>query len=506
VRHAAVAVVCATLALLAPASASANGRFPTANQLVFSPSDPQLVILRATFGFVLSHDGGHTWAWLCEDALGLSPASETNPPIAITAKNSIIAGVYLGLPNDVGGLDVSSDTGCSWGFVGDTLANHLFVDLAVRPDTPDAVVVLTSDYGAAAGADGGSGYTTTVSETTDDGATWSTIGAPLDPSIFVTSIEVAATDPQRIYVSGVRGAGGNTTAWILASTDHGATWIEEPTPFDANTESYIYIGAVDPTNADTFYVRTFAPGGSRLFITTDGGHTFSIATLPLTGEMLGFAVSPDGAQVYAGSKEDGLFEAPRGSLSFQRTSTVPILCLATEGADVWACSTQATGFTTGMSADHGVTFTPMLDLLGIAGPLACGADAGAAVCTTVNDSYVPPYEPFLSLCSLLEACDTDAGSMPLVEACTEAGACPSSSSGHDAGAGGSSGGGSGGSSSNGGGGGGSSGGSSSGGTSEGSPGGNSCGCSVVGGGEAAGAALAVGALALLARRRRASRR
>jgi MYXO-CTERM domain-containing protein len=484
------------IALLATASASANGRFPTANQLAFSPSDPQLVVLRATFGLVLSHDGGHTWAWLCEDALGVAPTAETDPPIALTAKNSLIAGVYLGLPNDIGGLDVSPDTGCNWGFVGGPLADHLVVDLAVRSDTPDAVVVLTSDFEPDAGADGGTGNTTVVSESTDDGATWSAVGKPIDPSAFVTTIEVAATDPQRIYVSGVRGTGASTTGWIFVSTDHGTTWTAEPTPFDATTESYVYVAAVDPTNADTVYVRTFSTGGSRLFVTTDAGHTFSIATLPLTGQMLGFALSPDGSQVYAGSKEDGLFEAPRGSLSFQKKSTLPVLCLATQGSELWACSTQAAGFTAGMSTDDGVSFTPKLDLLGIGGSLACGADAGAAVCTTVNDSYVPPYEPFLGLCSLLGACATDAGAMPLAEACTDAGACPSSTGGHDAATGGSSGGG--GSASGGGSGGGSGGAPATAGT----PGRSSCGCAAVGGGGAAGAVMAAAALAFLARRRR----
>ena len=55
--------------LLAPAPAFANGRFPASNQIVFSPSDPCLIVLRTTYGILPSHDNGNSWQFICEDAL-----------------------------------------------------------------------------------------------------------------------------------------------------------------------------------------------------------------------------------------------------------------------------------------------------------------------------------------------------------------------------------------------------------------------------------------------------
>ena len=44
------------LMLGAPSPARANGRFPESNQLVFSAQEPDLVLLRVTFGLLVSHD------------------------------------------------------------------------------------------------------------------------------------------------------------------------------------------------------------------------------------------------------------------------------------------------------------------------------------------------------------------------------------------------------------------------------------------------------------------
>src|ERR1700730_7144899 len=57
--------------LLGARTASANGRFPASNQIVFSPSDSNLVVARTTYGILPSHDNGTTWGYLCEEALGL---------------------------------------------------------------------------------------------------------------------------------------------------------------------------------------------------------------------------------------------------------------------------------------------------------------------------------------------------------------------------------------------------------------------------------------------------
>jgi len=393
--------------LVAAASpAAANGRFPASNQILFSAADPDLVVLRTTFGILVSRDQGATYSWLCEDALGLATISE-DPAFAVTAGDALVAG----LPSD---LEVSADLGCDWTNAGGFPGGGSAVDLAVRPDAPHAVVALRAVYGSDAGADGGAGFSTQVYESTDDGSTWSKLGSPLDPSLVPTTIEVAATDPHRLYVSATRAAteaGAAPAALLLVSVDDGATWTERLLPpLDAAAESAVFIGAVDPSDANVVYLRSAQSQasasihGSRLFVTTDAGATFRVP-LALAGQMLGFAVSSDGSRVYAGGPGDGLLVAARSSLGevnpFQKVSTIHVQCLAAHGADLWACSDEVSGFVAGVSTSEGACFTPRLHLLEVDTPIACEADATAAVCNGL---------PFQRLCETFGNCpDPDAG-------------------------------------------------------------------------------------------------
>ncbi|HZU85643.1 MAG TPA: hypothetical protein VE987_22105, partial [Polyangiaceae bacterium] len=198
------ALVCAgafALASLVAPPAAANGRYPASNQLLVSPTDPNLVVLRATYGIVLSRDGGSTWQWLCEDVLGVSSSSTVDPVLAVTGNGSLVAGPELS-----SGLFVSADTGCSWSAAPSPVADQLIKDLAVRPDAPDVVVAVGSTYAPDAGADGGPGYAQPIYQSADDGAHWSQLGAGIDPAAMVTTIEVASSDRARLYVSAVRGA------------------------------------------------------------------------------------------------------------------------------------------------------------------------------------------------------------------------------------------------------------------------------------------------------------
>jgi hypothetical protein len=395
VRIGLLAAAAGALVLWAAPAAVANGRFPASNQLVLSPSDPNFVVLRTTFGILLSHDGGVTWHWLCEDVLGISSSSSQDPLMGVTATERIVAGP--GLSN---GLVLSQDSGCSWSAAGGPLAGQLVIDLVVRPDAPDVVLVLTSTYGPEAGVDGSPGYTQQIYRSTDDAANWSALGTPIDPSALATTIDVAAADPHRIYVSAIRSANTARSASLLVSADDGASWTERPVQLDPNLESAIYIAGVDPASPDRVYIRT-AGATSRLLVTSDAGQTFQ-SPLSLSGSMLGFALSPDGSKVYAGNVKQGLFVAARESLSFQNVSPIRVQCLATQGSDLWACSDEPSGFIAGVSRDDGATFAAKLHLS--APPtIECAAQAGAAAqCSGA---------PRQALCRVL-VCDTDSGSGP----------------------------------------------------------------------------------------------
>ncbi len=400
-----VAAASALAALWAPV-AHANGRFPESNQLLFSPGDTSLVVLRTTFGVLISRDAAATWRWLCEDALDLPPTSSADPSLGLTGSDALVAGIYKG-------LEVSPDLGCTWGFAGGPVKGQFIPDLAVRPNAPHTVVTIASTYGEDAGADGGAGYANQAYESTDDGANWSTLGVPIDPTVLVTTIDVAASDPQRLYVSGFRlatSAGAPNRASLFVSLDAGAHWIERPLPALVN-EVAAYIAAVDPSDADLVYLRTsgpmVTPSQSRLMVTSDAGQSFSTPLAftqtgeggAATGQMLGFALSTDGSKVYAGGTQDGLYVGARAGLAdaaspFHKTSSIHVQCLATHGAELWACSDEVSGFVAGVSTDDGATFTAKLHLTGIQAPLACAPDATAAQCSGA----------FPQLCETLGGC------------------------------------------------------------------------------------------------------
>jgi hypothetical protein len=302
--------------------------------------------------------------------------------------------------------------------------NQHAVDIAVRSASPHAAVALVSTSSPTAVPDSSVGYATQLYETTDDGKNWSAVGGPFDPTVAPLTVDVAASDPNRLYVSGFR-VSSLFTPLLFVSLDHGASWSERPMP-SLSHDLGMYIAAVDPQNADLVYLRTQgAPnpaGQSRLFVTNDQGQSFHTA-LTLPGSMLGFALSPDGSKVYAGIEKGGLFAASRANLlaaadagslvpvtvgdagggaspAFRRTSGIHVQCLATHGAELWACSDEASGFVTGVSLDDGATFTPELHMRDIAGPIACDADATAAVCSGA---------PFAQLCRTLMGCAGDGG-------------------------------------------------------------------------------------------------
>jgi uncharacterized protein (TIGR03382 family) len=389
----------ALAALLCAVPGRANGRYPASNALLFSPSDPNLVLLRATYGILLSHDAGATWTWLCEDALGLPAQASEDPALGVTANDSIVAGIY-------GGLEVSPDTGCTWSFAGGGLAQQNIVDVTVRRDVPHTVLALTSTYSPDAGADGSTGYVSQLYQSTDDGAHWSALGAPIDPAVTVTSVEVApaAGGGMFLYLVGFRVAAPGVPRFFV-SVDGGA-WTERAMP-PLSHEVSMYVAGVDPTDANRVYLRSQgAPtaGQSRLFVTGDQGQSFQ-TPLVLTGAMLGFALSPDGSKIYAGSVQDGLYVASRASLDagspFQKTSSIHVQCLATHGADLWACSDEASGFVAGASTDDGASFTAKLHLNGIGAAIACVPDATASQCSGA---------PFQQLCQMLQGCAVqDAG-------------------------------------------------------------------------------------------------
>jgi hypothetical protein len=366
------------LTLLAP-DARANGRFPASQQLVFSPSDPNLLVLRTTYGVLVSHDQGCNWDWVCETAILGTNANTEDPFLGLTSSGAILAPY-------VEGLATSPDTGCSWSFAGGNLAKRAFADLALEPGNPHSAVTLASTY--AGQLDGGqaSAYVTQLFLTADDGATWTPFGAALDPSLLGLTVDLAPSDAKRVYVSAVRGDAQNRQAFLVVSTDGGSSFAQASIPIQPPGETGAYIAAVDPGSADRVYVRTegtLTVDGAyqqmgRLLVTSDAGKTWSTAYSG--GQLLGFALSPDGSKVYLGGPTDGLLVAPSSTMTFAKVSSAHVQCLAAQGPSLYVCADELTGYVLGHSENDGASVAPLLHIDTMRGPLTCGPGTSAAAC------------------------------------------------------------------------------------------------------------------------------
>ncbi len=422
----------AALAVVHPCLA--NGRFPAANQLVFAPNDPNSILLRTTYALIPSTDNGKTWNFLCEGVLGLPADQGEDPSVGITGNGSLIVGTP-GAQSGGLGLSVSTDQGCNWSCAGGQLLNESIADLAVRPDTPSGAVLVMSEITVPDGSTTVS-YVNRVFETTDNGQTWNPLPGAIDSTIAISTIDVTKTDPDCIYLSGTRGYGSQAAALLLTSRDHGTTWTESQlTQFNPNLEQALYIGAIDPTNADRVYLRSAGAttgGQSRIYYTTDAGMTFQTSpSLPdqggfdtpeggvydITGELLGLALSTDGSKIYIGTVESGLWEASTSDMVFtQKNPNVQVKCLAIRNSELWACSQVGAngGFVLGQSLDDGATFNTKIQYVtSLCGPIACAPnDGGTLGCGATGNasSCEAPWQLFCENTDVTNSCGTCGGS------------------------------------------------------------------------------------------------
>jgi len=333
--------------------AYANGRFPQAQQIALAPrgADPNLIVLRTTFGIVVSHDAGKTWSWICEAALGFT--GEWDPPVAITKDGKI----WVGLPD---GLRSTRD-GCS---SDDISAFHgeRVTDLAVD-GSGENLIVLTSPLERPAH----------VSIVHAKGNV-ERIGGEFS-GFQLTTVE-SAPSSEKLYVSGAPfGKGPRPHLFVGAK---GKPLVEAA--LDLPEKANVFVSAVDPKNDARLVIRTLAPEGSDIYISNDGGKTF-VSTLHVPTLLYGFAKSEDGKTLFTGSGDpnDGIFRSEDRGQTWKPISKTPVRCLALAGPNLYACSTPylPSGFAIAMSTDGASTFATLNAFTDIGGPIACDGGAGA---------------------------------------------------------------------------------------------------------------------------------
>jgi len=376
------------LALFA-SDAAAHGRDPIVTRFQFRPGHPDEVLAGMTIGLVTSRDGGATWRWTCEEAIHYKDPFD--PDYAYTQGGAIFAESFKGLGED-------RET-CS--FEPTQLA-----DLFISSITATGSIV----YAAASDTRDSSIY-----RSIDDGMTFVKIASPGQPGDWWLSLEVAPSDPQRVYLAGYRlrmvGMEYVKDLFAFVSSNGGMTFTPIDTSvFPTTQDTLIEIAGVGP-DPDIVYARVkysrgklLRPfGGDLLFRSTNAGQTWQ--RIWSTGDPYGFsflarstgelivATRISGA---AHSLDDGrtwlplpnpphisaLVEAPDGSVwagtqNYLGLAPVPSLVVPRDGFAI-------------MKSIDLTTWAPVLRLQDLAGP-ACATGDIRAQCVDTSLQLGTPW-------------------------------------------------------------------------------------------------------------------
>jgi photosystem II stability/assembly factor-like uncharacterized protein len=240
------------------------------HSLAMAPANSRLYI-GGHEGVAVSIDGGHTWrqvdslngadamGWAFTDdavLVGGHPGlfvsddggrtfrqdNDALPATDIHALGSRVGVIYAASPQL--GVFASSDDAASWevrtGHVGQAFMGSILVD----PRDPDHLIAPDMQAGAV--------------ESSDGGRSWAVLGGV--PS--ATWVSWNPVDTDRILVSGMGQA--------ALTQDGGRTWAQVPVPEGAS------VVEIDPINPDTLYGGVLDGGDAVVWISRDGGSTWTM--------------------------------------------------------------------------------------------------------------------------------------------------------------------------------------------------------------------------------------
>ena len=364
------------------ATANANGRDPYTSTINFQRGNDQHIVAGMTFGVVVSKDGGATWQWMCERAVGYG--GQYDPDYVYTTSGAVFATTF-------DGLKVMRD-GCS--FVS-TPPGMTFVSKA--ESGPDGALY----YAAADPADA------KIYKSTDDGLTFPTSANPGLPGDWWSSLAVAPSNASRVYVTGYRLDGQNPKIHLLfTSTTGGASY----TPMTMNlagggtmtvsANSTIEIVGISPASDTTIYAKvSFENGtmGDSIYKSTNAGQTWTKILSKNSNYGLAFLVRKVGTTIscVAGTRELGAWVSTNCDTNWTALTNAPhIGCLYQDTAGtVWACTQNYASPQLNLPSDeYGImksndltTWTGVLKYQDIQAPVACPAG------TVQEDQCVQKY-------------------------------------------------------------------------------------------------------------------
>lgn len=313
----------------------ANGRPPATTSVHVRPGNEQDVYVATTFGFLISHDDGCSFRWVCESAVGYSGTYD--PKFRIAHDGTIYA-----TTTDMG-LRVSRDGGCEF----TTAGLHGHPELETWVDALD--LGPQDDVWIGTAKSGGSND---VYHSIDAGRSFTSVGLK-SATIWWKSIRVAPSLATRIYVTGYQVASSKVdildsipnrppgpAAFVMRSDDTGAHWSQLPLDGVATaTVPLVLVEAVDPQDPDVVLARSVGAAfpGDRLYRSEDGGETWT--EVLATADPIRDVIFTHDHRVLAATIASGVNASTDGGRTFAPLPNQPQTACLTERDDgeLFAC-------------------------------------------------------------------------------------------------------------------------------------------------------------------------
>lgn len=350
-----------------PSVALAHAGLPETSNITVRRDHPEELFVGATFGAVVSRDSGKTWQWVCLDAMG--DVGWLPESFLWQAQGDLLAATGRSLIR-------SRDSGCTWTTHSYFATRQLrVVGLASPASQPSRVWVVTTRFDNVTDPSPG------LYRSEDGGDTFTLA----HPGTGFKAVQVAPSDPKRLYVSGNIMGGVR----LFRSSDEGGTWEEiiptlpafERPPYDL---AVLRVAENDPDHlwARVASNRDTPPAGVFYYVleSKDGGRTFqSVLRSP--------ELTVDGVDEYLVSIETsadaGTLWAATPSRFFRSRNAQPATrlplpegnaCVQREGDTLLVCgSTWVHDWALARTRDEGDTYEPLLSLPNVQPPSWCPA-------------------------------------------------------------------------------------------------------------------------------------
>ncbi len=360
----------AALAIALPSVAAANGRIPTSVGMTYR-ADQDPILAAMTFGLLESTDGGRSYTWACEQAIGIT--GDWDPQYVYYPGGKILA------TTPTKGVTISNDGGCTFTPAGDPVAGKSAWRMTLSPDGTTVIVSTNST------AKRNAVYLST------DGATFRESAIFSDTRIF-DWVEPVLSDPMRIYAGSLSMQFDDPQLHVTKDGGRTATSFTIP-EHDAHQ---IQILGANMATPDTVYVRLRVGAGGKLYKTTDGGTTWAVI---FEGTITAAAFDPPNDTLYvsgvragaggAGGTGEvgGVLRSTDGGATWQLGATDPRpRCFGFDAArNLYACTFNYGNALMARSTDRGNSFSPFLSVepAMLKGPKCCPAG------TPVHDMCEP---------------------------------------------------------------------------------------------------------------------